>query len=302
MADTDLQINFTADTASVTAAALSMQATLQSVAATVQSINDMMSRSAAQASSAGRREAEQYKRQWDQSVGMVTRDFAKGLVQMAEGSKSFGQVMASVGQQILLKFAEVNAKVVSDWLLAEASKTAATTAGANSRATIETMASQRSRGISFLTAEKTVLNEAVKAAAGAYSAFSNVPLIGPLLGAAAAAATFTAVEAFGALASAAGGYDIPSGVNPLVQAHANEMILPASIANPLRAQLAAANFNGAGVRDANQGGGDTHIHNWQLHGVMDGASLRRVLEANRGDHAAAMESLVRTRNGKGFGG
>ena len=85
MADTDLQINFTADTASVTAAALSLQATLQSVAATVQSVNDMMSRSATQASSAGRREAEQYKRQWDQSIGMVTRDFAQGLVQMAEG-------------------------------------------------------------------------------------------------------------------------------------------------------------------------------------------------------------------------
>jgi hypothetical protein len=34
--------------------------------------------------------------------------------------------------------------------------------------------------------------------------------------------------------SAWGGYDIPSGLNPVVQAHAEEMILPASIANPLR--------------------------------------------------------------------
>jgi hypothetical protein len=102
------------------------------------------------------------------------------------------------------------------------------------------------------------------------------------------------------LASAAGGFDIPAGVNPLVQTHAQEMILPASIANPLRAQLAAANF--AGPPAANDAaGGDTHIHNWNLHGVIDGASLKRVLENNRGEHAAAMESLVRNRNGKGFG-
>ena len=300
MADTDLQVKFTADIAELSSAAATMQATLKDIAALVQSVNAAMASTTGTDVSA--RQAAQYKRQWDQSIGMVTRDFAKGLVQMAEGSKSFGQVMASVGQQILLKFAEVNAKVVSDWLFTEATKTAATNAGANTRATIETMASQRSRGVSLLTAEKTVFNEAVKAAAGAYSAMAGIPVIGPLLGAAAATATFAAVEAYGALASAAGGYDIPSGVNPLVQAHANEMILPASIANPLRAQLAAANFNGP--RSANDGGGrsgDTHIHNWHLNGVMDGASLRRILESNRSDHAAAIESLVRSRNGRGFG-
>jgi hypothetical protein len=196
----------------------------------------------------------------------------------------------------------VNAKAVSDWLLAEASKTAATTQGANTRATIESVASQRSRGISMLTAEKTIFNEAVKAAASAYSSVASIPLVGWLLAPGAAAAAFVAVEAYGNLASAAGGYDIPAGVNPMVQAHAQEMILPASIANPLRAQLAAANFNASPGAAGGPSGGETHIHNWNLHGVMDGASLRRVLESNRSDHAAAMESLVRGRNGRGFGG
>jgi hypothetical protein len=222
---------------------------------------------------------------------------------MGEGTKSFGQVMASVGNQILMKFADVAARDVSNWLLAEASKTAATTAGSNTRATIETMASERSRGISMLSAEQTIFNEAAKAAASAYASVASIPIVGWLIAPGAAAAAFAAVEAYGNLASAAGGYDIPAGLNPLVQAHAQEMILPASIANPLRAQLASANFNGAAtVGDGGARGGDTHIHNWNLHGVMDGASLKRVLETNRSDHAAAMESLVRSRNGRGFGG
>jgi len=256
-----------------------------------------------QRSADSRREAEQYKQQWDQSIGMVTRDFAQGVVQMAEGTKSFSKVMASIGNQILTKFAEVVAKIVSDWIFAEATKTSATQAGFVVRSAYDVQAAQQTQSTSFLTAQKVALNNAVQAASGAYASASTIPLVGWLIAPAAAAAAFSAVEAFGALASAAGGYDIPAGVNPLVQAHASEMILPASIANPLRAQLAAANFNGSSATsDGGAGGGDTHIHNWHLHGVMDGASLRRVLESNRGDHAAAMESLVRSRNGKGFGG
>jgi len=405
MADTDLQVKFTADTAQVASAAVQMQSTLKDIAGTVQTLNAAMTAfaasaatpfnaSAASAKAAGkeiveeiqeqlrarqeaireqlldvqladkeglvshqqahaatlalideesnatvraaqamadarvttadraekmisaaqlaanrqrsadsRREAEQYKQQWDQSIGMVTRDFAQGVVQMAEGSKSFGQVMASVGNQILTHFAQVAAKMVSDWIFAEATKTSATQAGSVVRAASDVQAAQQSQSISFLAAQKIAFNNAVQAASAAYASAATVPLVGWLLAPAAAAAAFSAVEAYGALASAAGGYDIPAGINPLVQTHANEMILPASIANPLRAQLAAAQFGGPlAANDGAAGGGETHIHNWHLHGVMDGASLRRVLESNRGDHAAAMESLVRSRNGRGFGG
>jgi hypothetical protein len=299
MADTDLQITFGADTIAVSQAAASLQATIASIGASVASVNAAMG--AMSGPKEATRQAEQFKREWQQSVGSVTRSFAHGLVQMAEGTRSFGRVAASVGNQILMKFADVAARNVSNWLLSEAAKTASTTVGANTRANIDTVASLRSRGISMLTAEKTVLNEAVKAAAGAYASASTIPLVGWLIAPGAAVAAFAAVEAFGNLASAAGGYDIPAGINPLVQAHAQEMILPASIANPLRAQLAAASFAAPARAAGSVSGGDTHVHHWNLHGVIDGASLRRVLEANRSDHAAAMESLVRSRNGRGFG-
>ena len=299
MADTDLTLTLDMDLSKFSAAAAAWQTTMAGVADTVRQVNDLMGSMTGPKNAD--REAQKFQHQWEGSIGAVTRSFARGLIQMGEGTKSFGQVMASVGNQILLKFADVAARNVSSWIAAEAVKTAATTQGAATRASIETVASLRARGVSMLTAEKTILNEASKAAAGAYSAMAGIPIIGPALGAAAAVATFAAVEAYGNLASAAGGFDIPAGVNPLVQAHAQEMILPASIANPLRAQLAAASFGGSPTA-VTTGGGDTHIHNWHLQGVLDGASLKRVLETNRADHAAAMESLVRSRNGRGFGG
>jgi len=48
------------------------------------------------------------------------------------------------------------------------------------------------------------------------------------------AAMMSTAAGFGAIASAAGGYDIPAGVNPLTQLHEQEMVLPRHIAAPLR--------------------------------------------------------------------
>jgi len=65
------------------------------------------------------------------------------------------------------------------------------------------------------------------------------------------------------LASAAQGYDIPAGVNPLVQAHAQEMVLPAEQANVIRSLA-----GGGG------GSGDIHIH---VH-AMDSEDVVRSLQ------------------------
>lgn len=43
-----------------------------------------------------------------------------------------------------------------------------------------------------------------------------------------------AAAAFAPAASAAGGYDIPAGMNPITQLHAREMVLPAKQADVIR--------------------------------------------------------------------
>lgn len=104
---------------------------------------------------------------------------------------------------------------------AQAAQTTAVVAGTTTQAAVEHTANAIS-----------VLGRAKSAAAGAYSAMAAIPVIGPALGAAAAAVTFAAVMAFGAFEK--------GGVAPedmLAQLHPQEMVLPADIATPLRAAL-----------------------------------------------------------------
>ncbi len=46
--------------------------------------------------------------------------------------------------------------------------------------------------------------------------------------------------------SAAGGYDIPSGVNPVTQLHEEEMVLPSPLANAVRRMAGEGEGGGAG--------------------------------------------------------
>lgn len=102
-------------------------------------------------------------------------------------------------------------------------------------------------------AEAQAAISAASAAIKAYDSLASIPYVGPFLGAAAAAAAL----AYGAVQvrtiegqqySAAGGFDIPSGVNPVTQLHQNEMVLPAWIAGPLRDGI--RNGGGAGGSQA----------------------------------------------------
>lgn len=99
--------------------------------------------------------------------------------------------------------------------------------------------------------------QAMVAMAGlnAFASTAAIPIVGPFLAPEAAAAAMALAEgfaattsamAFASVASAREGYDIPSGVNPMTQLHEEEMVLPRTIANPIR-EL---------VRDGGKSGGE----------------------------------------------
>ena len=116
-------------------------------------------------------------------------------------------------------------------------------------------------------------SDAEAAAAGAYSAIVGIPYVGPFLAPAAAAVAYGAVLAFD---SAEGGYDIPSGVNPMTQLHQKEMVLPAEHADTIR------NLKG--------GGGDTH---YITINAMDAKSMQEHFKANSHVFAPALRMLAR---------
>lgn len=97
------------------------------------------------------------------------------------------------------------------------------------------------------TAETTAVvgANAAQAGSGAAASQASIPYVGPILALAAMATVFAAVMAMGKKKSAAGGYDIPKGINPMVQTHEEEMILPSKYANVIRGM--AGGEEGAGA-------------------------------------------------------
>ncbi|MFV4677416.1 hypothetical protein ACNJU9_21650, partial [Mycobacterium tuberculosis] len=86
-------------------------------------------------------------------------------------------------------------------------------------------------------------NYAAVAAAGAYAAIASIPFVGPVLAPIAAGVALAGVLALGkSLFSAEGGWGQVPYDGALTQLHKNEMVLPASIASPLRSSLAAGGF------------------------------------------------------------
>jgi hypothetical protein len=86
--------------------------------------------------------------------------------------------------------------------------------------------------------------KAAEAGAGAAASQAGIPIVGPALALAAMGATMAAVLGLGAsVPSAARGWDIPAGINPITQLHEQEMVLPADQANVIR-DLAAGGGGG----------------------------------------------------------
>jgi len=123
------------------------------------------------------------------------------------------------------------------------------------------------------TALSEISGYAGTAGAAAIASTAAIPIVGPAMAPAAGAAAFAAAMAFAPMASAAGGFDIPGNVNPIVQAHAREMILPAKHADVIRG-MADQGQGGAAA-----GGGDVHLHV----NATDAQSVARLFRDN-GQH------------------
>jgi hypothetical protein len=95
-----------------------------------------------------------------------------------------------------------------------------------------------------------LMNITADAGVAGANAFASAP--NPYIGAVLSASTIATVLGLASyVPGAAGGYDIPAGVNPMTQLHQQEMVLPANLAKGLR------NMIGNGGRG---GGGGTTIN------------------------------------------
>jgi hypothetical protein len=250
------------------------------------------------------------------SMDALVSTFSRGLAQMVMGTKTFSQVMRSMGQLILEDLFKIVDGMVDKWAWGVTEKVLTTTQGqavlnalglkdlaqqlamdvkrtasAVTNATTQktTLTAAQTAGLAqdtaFSTAQKAI--NAQTAFSGAIAAISPIPFIGPFI------APEIAAD-MAALASAAGGFDIPPGVNPVTQLHAQEMVLPARLANPMRSMMDdyAASKGGPWNAPAQSGGGDTHVHNYHV-SAMDAGSFKSFLRGNKDPLSTVLQEMGR---------
>lgn len=153
---------------------------------------------------------------------------------------------------------------------------------------------------------KQVVRDAKQAASGAWKAVVGIPIIGPILAPIAAAAAFAGVMAF----SAEDGWDVPGGGGAGIDGrggrpaiiHPREMVLPAQIADSVRALpggLAAAATVNASLRGASASVADINT------GALDAPRIRGggrpgSRRPRGGGGAAPMNITIQTLDARSF--
>lgn len=187
--------------------------------------------------------------QQTQITNQMYASIESGMNQVITGTLNGSIKMSNVLQSMM----QVVTSAVIDMLAQTAEKWLANL--------IMTEISSKTSALGQISANAGVAGSAATASAAA------IPLVGWAMAPEAGLAASMAAMAFMPMASAAAGYDIPAGLNPIVQTHAREMILPAKHADVIRS-LADAGGGGEG------GNGQTinyHDHS----GTLSHADIRR---------------------------
>lgn len=176
----------------------------------------------------------------------------QGTQSMMSSTLTWANAERAVGMKLAGWFmSDVVMKNVQSWLAGELMKRGASEAtfalfGLQSdAAAIKTVATKSTEATSV------VLANAAEGASGAAASVSAIPGVGWAMVPAVFAATMGMIKgATSSIPSAAGGFDIPSGLNPITQLHEREMVLPAKYADAIRGMAAGGS----------SGGGDIHMH------------------------------------------
>lgn len=198
------------------------------------------------------------------------------------GTQKLSKTMANMAKGIVTTMAQAGSKMLSDWVTEQFTMTAVEQEQQAARTGLAETAEAARSDITAASAGSQITANAGVAAAGGAASQAGIPFVGPALAAAASAAMMALVMGMMSMASAAGGYDIPSGVNPITQLHQDEMVLPADLANSVRS------MTGKGGNS----GGDTHIHNWNVQ-AWDSKDMKKFINRNGAKFADNMVQQVR---------
>jgi hypothetical protein len=216
---------------------------------------------------------------WKKLTTKINQSFDQSITGLISGTERFGTAFARLFDSLLSQFVSFLAKQALKWaenhllMLAEHSSFLANILGLETANNAAKQAQQSVAAVAAVTSQAGIAG-----AAGFASVMASVPFplnvaMAPEVAAAAIAATLSNIS----LASAAGGWDVPS--DSLAMVHQDEMILPANISSGLK------NLIGGGGT-----GGDVHL-NYSVGNVnaIDARGMEDVLSK----HGAALTKALR---------
>lgn len=194
---------------------------------------------------------------WAGLFTSIQSDFSQNIAKMLEGTETFASGMRSLFASLVNSIIQFLSQWAVKWAATQIANLAASKAAATGQATAQAGA----------------------AGAGGVASMAAAPWPIDLTAPAFGASMFAAAESY---AVADRGYDIPSGVNPLTQLHAREMVLPEELADSVR--------SGAG-------GGDIHVHTHLS--AFDSSGLERLAQSHQfHDQIAAAAKRYMNRGGR----
>jgi hypothetical protein len=179
---------------------------------------------------------------WQSLMQPIQRAFDTSITGMILGTTTLQSAVARITQSILAEFVNLGVRMVTNWVASELAMTTATEAGAAARTAAEGEGMAAGLAIKTANAVKSIATDSAQAFSGIFAFLA--PLIGPAAVGPAAAGEATVMAAASGIASAAGGWVVPS--DQFAMVHKNEMILPATISQGLR-DMISANGGAGGV-------------------------------------------------------
>ena len=211
---------------------------------------------------------------WQQAQQQMSQAFTAMLTRAQSFRQAMGGVFSSIRQTFVQ---EMVSKPLAALMGRFAQEGAMWLANGTRQIAAQTATSAAVTGIKKVETTENVGMNAIQAAAEAFKAMAGIPYVGPILAVGAAAAAMAAVYGLMSgmggggsststtttrIPSAAGGWDIPAGINPLTQLHENEMVLPAEHAQTIR-EMAGQQGGSDSTIIINSTGGD-FIHKKDL--------------------------------------
>ncbi len=226
--------------------------------------------------------AQDVQNKWKAALAPIDSALTTAINGMIQGTQTLQRMVSKILQDILASYVNLAARSLQNWIAAEAAKLLSTQTTSAQVVAAETAAAPEAATTQALADIQAISGSAAQGAAAAYAAMAGIPVVGPEMGAEAAAQTYAAIMAFaGMVPAAAGGWDVPA--DSLAYLHKQEMVLPASLAQGVRGLVAG------GGRETGATGGDVHFHV----SAMDGNSVKSFFKNNRNHVAEAVKSAMR---------